>query len=135
MRDGYTRKIEREDLGHPDFLKFIAANQASIVVVAGDDAGSEFVIDRAQTTIGRGRSVDVCFQDEALSSEHAAIEFTGDGFRLRDLGSMNGTLLNGGDVKAGDLKHGDRFQLGARTFQFVVTPREKRPRTWEIPVE
>ena len=133
MRDGYTRKIEREDLGHPDFLKFIAANQASIVVVAGDDAGSEFVIDRAQTTIGRGRSVDVCFQDEALSSEHAAIEFTGDGFRLRDLGSMNGTLLNGGDVKAGDLKHGDRFQLGTHVFQLILEQRRREPRAYVLP--
>ena len=133
MRDGYTRKIEREDLGQPDFLKFIASNQASIVVVSGADAGSEFLIDRPHTSIGRGDSVDVRLQDDALSSEHAAIEFTGDGFRLRDLGSMNGMLLNGGDVKAGDLKHGDRFQLGSRTFQFVVTTCEKRPRTWEVP--
>ena len=134
MRDGYTREIERGDLESPDFLRFIAGHQISIVVVSGADAGSEFTIEGPTTTLGRGESADIRFADPALSSEHAAVEFTSDGFRLRDLGSRNGTRLNGGDVKAAELKHGDRIELGGRTFQFVLTPRSRSPKTWEVPV-
>jgi pSer/pThr/pTyr-binding forkhead associated (FHA) protein len=69
-----------------------------------------------------------------MSSEHTALEFCGTGYRLRDLGSMNGTLLNGGDVKAAELKNGDRMQLGSKVLQYILEERASRPRTYEVPV-
>jgi pSer/pThr/pTyr-binding forkhead associated (FHA) protein len=68
-----------------------------------------------------------------MSSAHAALEFAGGGFRIRDLGSTNGVLLNGGEVEVGDLKNGDRFQLGRHRFQFLLEKRRREPKTYLIP--
>lgn len=134
MRDGYTRQVERPDVPNPDFVAFRKRWQASIVLLSGDDSGAEFVLEQPSITLGRGESADLRFDDSSMSSEHAALEFFDAGIRLRDLGSMNGTTLNGGDVKAADLKSGDRFQLGSHKFQFVLVDRPKKPKTYDVPI-
>jgi pSer/pThr/pTyr-binding forkhead associated (FHA) protein len=68
-----------------------------------------------------------------MSKEHAALEFSGGGIRLRDLGSMNGLRVNGGATKVADLKNGDRFQIGEHEFQFVLEQRRRQPRTYVLP--
>lgn len=134
MRDGYTRKVARPDEPNPDFLKFQERWQASVVLLSGDDSGAEFVLEQPSTTLGRGENAQLRFEDSSMSSEHATLEFFDGRIRLRDLGSMNGTILNGSDVKAVELKNGDRFQLGAHEFQFVLVDRPKRPKTYDIPI-
>lgn len=132
MRDGYTRKVEtpERDLKWEDFA---AKWRATIVGLSGDAAGSEWVVQASQTTIGRGEACDVKVDDDTMSKEHATLEFVGGGFRLRDLGSMNGMRLNGTEVKAAEIASGDRFQLGDHEFQLVVEQSEKAPRTWVLP--
>ena len=134
MRDGYTRQVERPGESSPDFIAFCKRWQASIVLLSGDDSGAEFVLEQPSTTLGRGESADLRFDDASMSSEHAALEFFDSGIRLRDLGSMNGTTLNGGDVRAAELKSGDRFQLGSHEFQFVLVGRPKKPKTYDVPI-
>ena len=70
--------------------------------------------------------------DDSMSSEHAVLEFSGAGVRLRDLGSMNGCRVNGANVQAADLKHGDRIELGSSAFQFLLEQRRRAPRTYVI---
>ena len=134
MRDGYTRRVERPDESTPDFVAFRKRWQASIVLLSGGDSGMEFVLEQPNTTLGRGESADLRFDDPSMSSEHAALEFFDASIRLRDLGSMNGTMLNGGEIKAAELKSGDRFQLGSHAFQFVLVDRPKKPRTYDVPI-
>jgi pSer/pThr/pTyr-binding forkhead associated (FHA) protein len=134
MRDGYTRQVERPDEFNPDFVAFQERWQASVVLLSGDDSGAEFALEQLSTTLGRGESAHLRFDDSSMSSEHAALEFFNAGIRLRDLGSMNGTTLNGSDVKAAELKNGDRFQLGSHEFQFVLVDRPKRRKTYDVPI-
>jgi len=134
MRDGYTEKVEVPGEPHHGFLAFQGRWQASVVVLSGDDSGAEFTLDQPGTTLGRGKSAQLRFDDPSMSSEHAVLEFFNAGIRLRDLGSMNGTMVNGGEVKVADLKNGDRFQLGAYEFQFILVERPKKPRTYEVPL-
>jgi pSer/pThr/pTyr-binding forkhead associated (FHA) protein len=132
MRDGFTRKIATPQRDEP-FEDFSARWQATLVVLSGDAAGTEWLVEKSRSTLGRAAECDFVISDGAMSKEHAALEFVGGGFRLRDLGSMNGMRVNGSDVKAADLKSGDRFQLGEHVFQFVLEAREKSPRTWVLP--
>jgi pSer/pThr/pTyr-binding forkhead associated (FHA) protein len=134
MRDGYTQKVEMPEEPDHEFLAFLGRWQASVVVLSGDNSGAEFVLEQPSTTLGRGETAQLRFDDPSMSSEHAALEFFDAGIRLRDLGSMNGTLLNGSDVKAAELKNGDRFRLGAHDFQFVLIERAKRPKTYDVPL-
>ena len=132
MRDGFTRKIEAKDVGNPAFTEWLARWHAAVVVLSGDAAGSEHEVDRPIVSLGRGAEAGWKFADDSMSKEHAALEFSGEGIRLRDLGSMNGMKVNGADVKAADLKHGDRFQLGETSFQFVLEERDRAPRTYVV---
>src|SRR5262249_52741174 len=72
-------------------------------------------------TIGRARSSDVFLPDQWLSRHHAAVEQRTGGFFLLDLGSKNGTLLNGERV-AGDrrLRDGDVITLGEHLLVFSL---------------
>ena len=134
MRDGRTRKLEAES-PDPSFSEYSGHWQASIVIARGDAAGMDFALEKQLTTLGRGPGVDLCFDDSAMSREHAAIEFVGEGFRIRDLGSRNGVRLEDSVVGVGDLKHGDRFQLGEHLFRFLLEKRQREPRTYVLPDE
>lgn len=131
MRDGKTRK--RASLsGAPRLQEFLDHYSASVVLVSGPGAGAGFTIDRERVIVGRGPGVDKAFDDPAMSRQHAAIEFSGTGFRLRDLGSTNGTLLNGQAVQSAELRHGDRFEIGGRTFVLAIEERELEPEAYEL---
>ncbi len=132
MSDTSTRKIQRPGGNGPDSA-FLANVRVTIVQISGGAAGSEHELTQKRVTLGRDDSADLTFDDSAMSREHAVIEFAEGGFRIRDLGSTNGTLLNGDDVKSKGLTHRDRIQLGEHVFQFVLEERERQPRTYVIP--
>jgi pSer/pThr/pTyr-binding forkhead associated (FHA) protein len=132
MRDGRTRKLASQAEGD-GFASHCERWRAAIVVVEGGEAGAEFDLDRERITLGRGPGVELAFADDAMSRQHAALEFADGSFRIRDLGSMNGLRLNGAQVQAADLAHGDRFQLGEHVFRFLLEERRREPRTWVLP--
>ena len=136
MRDGLTRRFTRPEASRDErFARFQAAARAALVLVSGEASGSEFGVDRPRLTLGRGGDADLRFPDEAMSAEHAVLEFHDGAFRIRDLGSRNGTVVNGSEVKMAELKSGDRIQLGTHTFQLVVEERTRQPKTYDIPVD
>jgi pSer/pThr/pTyr-binding forkhead associated (FHA) protein len=132
MRDGKTQRLNRS-ASHGGFGEFSKRFRAKIVVVEGGRAGEEHVLRRERLTLGRGPSVDVAFDDPSMSRQHAAIEYADEGFRIRDLGSTNGVLVNGREVQAAELSHGDRFEVGERTFQLVIEEHEPEPEVFELP--
>jgi pSer/pThr/pTyr-binding forkhead associated (FHA) protein len=131
MRDGRTRKVELEDRDQ-GFDAFLEAKRAVVVVMSGQAAGTEYEIGKPNVSMGRAAPSDWVFEDDTLSKEHAALEFVDGGVRLRDLGSMNGTRVNGAEAKSTQLKNGDRFQLGEHQFQFVLEDRRRGPRAYVI---
>jgi len=132
MRDGYTRESLETASGRTTFAEFAEAWNPALVVVSGALQGTDYPIEQASTIVGRGPGVDLTFDDETLSRQHASIEFADGGLQLRDLGSLNGVSINGGAVKAGELKHGDRFQLGDVAFQLILEKRDRAPKTHYI---
>jgi pSer/pThr/pTyr-binding forkhead associated (FHA) protein len=131
MTENGTRKLETYPL-EEDFRDFRARHLASIVVLSGGVAGSEYILDNAKVQLGRGPGVELEFDDSAMSREHAALEFSDGGFVLRDLGSTNGTRVNGEPAKAYELDHGDRIEIGEHVFQYVIEDREQAPPTYVI---
>ncbi|MBW2273391.1 MAG: FHA domain-containing protein [Deltaproteobacteria bacterium] len=131
MQDGHTRKINRSELKGQIFLKRF---RVTLVVVQGPESGTEHVLDRDQVTLGRGPDADICFDDSAMSKQHAALEITPEGYRVRDMGSTNGTSVNGSQVVAADLKHGDRIGLGDHTLQYLAE-RSERVATYDLSEE
>jgi len=131
MRDGRTRKLEVAE-HRESFEAFLASKRAVVVVLSGDAAGTEHEVRQPNLSLGRSEPSDWIFDDDTLSKEHAALEFVDGTMRLRDLGSMNGILVNGSESKSAELKNGDRFQLGQHKFQFVLEDRRRGPKTYVI---
>lgn len=115
-----TRRIEKDRI---DGALFLAQNRVSVIVVDGPARGTEIVVDREEMVVGRNAGADISLPDDALSGVHAAIELGLAGFRIRDLGSTNGTFVNGSQVQATDLKNGDRITLGEHTLQYLQEPK------------
>jgi sigma-B regulation protein RsbU (phosphoserine phosphatase) len=80
-------------------------------------------------TVGRALDNSLSFPDEPdLSRRHLSLESAGAGWRLRDLGSKNGTLLNGAAVQdAVELRHGDRIQAGRIVMEVQLVPQAEFP--------
>src|SRR5262245_8149421 len=86
---------------------------AWIRVLQGFYEGLELAIDRAWWVIGRGRGADAVLAEPTISRAHAAIGYQpGEGFFVQDLGSTNGTLLNGVRTERKVLVDGDQIQMG-----------------------
>jgi pSer/pThr/pTyr-binding forkhead associated (FHA) protein len=121
-----TQSKKRKD--SPETRKMRAAGgvrrRASVVILEGPDSGQEYLLEKAVSVVGRMKGVDVLLSDSSVSRRHAAIEAEKGVFRLKDLGSTNGTLLSGKKIREGTIRHGDRFRVGNTTLQFVVEERE-----------
>ena len=134
MRDGHTQKLEVIPSGESDlFAEYAKSWKVSVVILSGPAAGSEYLLEKRQVGVGRGAENAITIDDQAMSKAHAVFEFSDSGYRIRDLGSMNGTLLNGSEIGVAELKHGDRIKMGEHTFQLVLEKREVRPRTYVLP--
>jgi hypothetical protein len=70
-------------------------------------------------TVGRGPESDIFLDDVTVSRKHAEIERGEHGYRIRDVGSLNGTYVNRVRVDAVDLRNGDEIQIGKYRFKFV----------------
>lgn len=91
-------------------------SEGVLTVLRGPCPGFVFTLDAPRTVIGRAADASIVLGDEGVSREHAEIERQGQGFVIRDLGSTNGTFVDG-DVIVGQLplKDGQRIMLGGTT--------------------
>jgi pSer/pThr/pTyr-binding forkhead associated (FHA) protein len=81
--------------------------------------GQQFVLRSAATTrIGRALDNDIIVGDASVSRHHASIEYRNGGFLVRDLGSQNGTWMDGKRVTEALLSSGDALRLGDAFFTF-----------------
>ncbi|MBE2254490.1 MAG: FHA domain-containing protein [Myxococcus sp.] len=91
-----------------------------LVIAEGKEAGREFLFDQASVVIGRTPECDVILYDAGVSRRHARIFDEGAGFHIEDLGSSNGTVVNGTKVAKQALKEGDSITLGPVKFTFTA---------------
>ena len=93
---------------------------AHLVVNHSSGLSDEFPLARLRTTIGRSARSDVCIPDVFASRLHAEVRQEGDSFWLLDLGSANGTRLNGLPVTAATpLLSGSEVQIGETKILFL----------------
>ncbi|UCD70679.1 MAG: sigma 54-dependent Fis family transcriptional regulator [Syntrophobacterales bacterium] len=90
-----------------------------MVVIAGTDLQKTFAIEGKKVTIGSQEDNHCILNDPTVSRHHAVIEETGKGYILRDVGSTNGTHLNGIRIKEAYLEYGSIIGLGNTQLQFV----------------
>jgi pSer/pThr/pTyr-binding forkhead associated (FHA) protein len=98
----------------------LAEGVASLVVRSGAQAGATFALRNSITRLGRHPDSEIILDDITVSRRHAEFVRFDDGFRVRDVGSLNGTYLNRERVEESDLTNGDEVQIGKYKLAFYA---------------
>jgi predicted component of type VI protein secretion system len=100
----------------------------SLLVVQGRPHGKALPLPHGEFLIGRGAECHVRPNSDWVSRQHCLLRVTPEGVAVRDLGSRNGTLVNGArvmDERA--LENGDQLQVGPLVFEVQVEQTAPRP--------
>ena len=115
--------IEPEDEGPADDSipsDELQPGQALLVVRRGPNQGSTFLLDAERTTVGRLTDSDIFLDDVTVSRKHAEFVRSGSEYTIRDVGSLNGTYVNGERVEQTELASGDEVQIGKFKLGFFA---------------
>jgi len=95
-------------------------------VIRGNDQGARFELEDTAVRLGRDASNPVRLHDTEVSRQHAEIRLADDARSLCDLGSSNGTFVNGKRVRQHPLASGDQVQVGS-TLMLYTEPGDESP--------
>jgi FHA domain/zinc-ribbon domain len=128
-RPGETTSMISPIGGEPDYADeppdysvadSLPPGTALLVVLRGPNAGSRFLLDDDFTSAGRHPDSDIFLDDVTVSRRHAEFYRQGDGFTVRDVGSLNGTYVNRERIEDAELFGGDEVQIGKFRLLFLT---------------
>ncbi len=99
-------------------IRALPAQSALLIVQRGPNSGSRFLLDADRTTAGRHPDSEIFLDDVTVSRKHAEFIRDAEGFRVRDVGSLNGTYVNRERVDDLVLAAGDEVQIGKYRMTF-----------------
>jgi pSer/pThr/pTyr-binding forkhead associated (FHA) protein len=99
----------------------LPAGSALLVVQRGPGAGSRYLLDTDLSTVGRHPESDIFLDDITVSRRHVEFRRDGGSFRVHDVGSLNGTYLNGDRVDDAELQNGDEVRIGKFRLIFFAS--------------
>lgn len=112
-----------------DRTRFYEEPEAKLVIVKSNALEEDIVLKDEEIVIGRDEEADLTVDDDRLSRKHCKISQDGGQFVISDLGSSNGTFVNGVKVTEKTLENNDKIQIGSNVLQFqverVVVPQKK----------
>ncbi len=100
---------------------------ARLITVAGPVQKTEFLLGDEEAVIGRDVAATVCVNSRSASRRHCVVRRNGDHYLIKDLGSSNGTLVNGLPVTECVLQHGDRIAVSDALFVFAADQTAELP--------
>jgi len=117
------RKVKaEEDLAQlPELAPLPPSRRYSLAVILGASAGQIYPITKPRIVMGRGVGCDLQLPDSEVSRRHAVLDIRGDEAVLVDLGSANGTFVDGVRVQKVSIASHQEFNLGTTTLMFIVT--------------
>ncbi len=102
----------------------IWVRKCKLLAISGPLQGREFLVGKSTFAIGAAPDNDLALDDSTVSRRHCEIEIFPDGHKIRDLGSTNGTIVQGVKVTEAFLDQGTEFQLGNTRFVFCPLPEQ-----------
>lgn len=111
-------RIPTDDATAPDLMKSARITDPVISIIKGPQTGNTFEIIDPETSIGRDPANAIFLNDMTVSRTHAKIVCTPFGTTIEDLGSLNGTWVDGAIVTAAPLHDGSTVQIGTFTLVY-----------------
>lgn len=100
----------------------LPVTSALLIVQRGPSAGARFLLDADRTVAGRSPNSDIFLDDVTVSRRHVEFVREGDGFLVRDVGSLNGTYVNKDRIDSVVLRSGDEVQIGKFRMTYHPSP-------------
>jgi hypothetical protein len=91
-----------------------------LVVTRGPLAGARYALSDGETTLGRHPDSSIFLDDVTVSRRHAKVVGTSAGRQITDVGSLNGTYVDGERVESADLREGAQIQIGKFRLVYVI---------------
>ena len=91
-----------------------------LLVLSGPLKDSTISLSEGEVTVGRDASNGIAVVDPSVSRKHCLVSWSEGRFRVRDLDSRNGTLVNGNGIEEQWLEHGDQIATGDSSFLFLL---------------
>ncbi|WP_055426712.1 FhaA domain-containing protein [Bifidobacterium aesculapii] len=123
------------DLSKGSFKLTSASVQGNAVPVTTNDQnqdsplleinGSQYLLTKDKTILGRGSGCDIVIDDPGISRKHLEIDITPNGVIARDLGSTNGTYVEGHQVPAATLLDGNTITIGRTRILYWASAQEQ----------
>jgi pSer/pThr/pTyr-binding forkhead associated (FHA) protein len=107
--DDELPRLSPEDQRTVDALR---PGTALLIVLRGPNTGARFLLDADEVTSGRHPRSDIFLDDVTVSRRHAVFARSGEGYLVRDVGSLNGTYVNRQRIDEAELSPGDEVQIG-----------------------
>ena len=102
------------------YLEGLTPGVGLLVVRHGPNAGSSFRLESEHTNVGRHPDSEIFLDDITVSRRHVVLDRTPGGYRLRDVGSLNGMYVYHERADEAILRHGDEVQIGRYRLSFVL---------------
>ncbi len=118
-------RMPADDATAPDLYKSCAIAQPVLTIIKGPQTGNTFELDGVETTIGRDPANGIFLNDMTVSRAHARILRKPDGMVVEDLGSLNGTWVDGAIVTSAALRDGSSIQIGTFTLIYHESKPER----------
>lgn len=99
----------------------LPSGSALLVVRRGPNIGARFLLDADVTSVGRHPEADIFLDDVTVSRRHAEFLRYGTTFRVKDLGSLNGTYFDGVRIDSALLSDGAEVQIGKFRLTFYAS--------------
>ncbi|NRA32380.1 MAG: GGDEF domain-containing protein [Polyangiaceae bacterium] len=97
------------------------AGAPCLVQIAGDDLGTQSDLDKGEVDIGRDESCTITVNSDLVSRQHASVQKLGSAYIVADLGSTNGTFVNGDKITHKKLDDGDQIRVGKTVLKFMAS--------------
>jgi pSer/pThr/pTyr-binding forkhead associated (FHA) protein len=118
VESSLSRLIEESGPELIQVLNALAENSAMLVSLIGPSKGARYLLEPEVTQIGRATTNEIFLDDVTVSRKHAQVLKREKRYFLQDLGSLNGTYLNGELVSEKPLNDGDELQIGKYRMHF-----------------
>jgi predicted component of type VI protein secretion system len=103
---------------HSNITSRSGVDMASVQVIFGGQEQGKYALDRPQMVVGREPGCEITIDNLGISRKHCAFAAKGEAFIVQDLGSANGTFVNGKKIVEHFLNDGDEVVIGKYTLKF-----------------
>lgn len=124
-------RVPSNDVTAPDLMRRAHSSAPVLTIIKGPQTGATYPLEGSEISVGRDPNNAIFLNDMTVSRSHAKIIVNAQGAMVEDLGSLNGTWVDGAIVNAAPLHDGSTLQIGTFTLVYHTGSAPERIETGE----